>query len=93
MPAMDDPLAGRLGHDFRDAALLRQALTHRSYGTPHNERLEFVGDAVLNCVVASNERAVGLWRSCGFEVVGRVPDTFRHPKLGSVDTLVMYRRL
>jgi ribonuclease-3 len=49
---MDDPLAGRLGHDFRDAALLRQALTHRSYGTPHNERLEFVGDAVLNCVVA-----------------------------------------
>jgi ribonuclease-3 len=42
----------RLGHAFRDPALLRQALTHRSYGTPHNERLEFVGDAVLNCVVA-----------------------------------------
>jgi ribosomal protein S18 acetylase RimI-like enzyme len=46
-----------------------------------------------NCVVASNERAVGLWQSCGFEVVGRVPETFRHPKLGHVDTLVMYRRL
>jgi len=29
-----------------------QALTHRSYGTPHNERLEFIGDAVLNCVIA-----------------------------------------
>jgi len=42
----------RLGHSFREPALLRQALTHRSYGTPHNERLEFVGDAVLNCVVA-----------------------------------------
>jgi ribonuclease-3 len=41
-----------LGYAFRDAALLRQALTHRSYGTPHNERLEFVGDAVLNCVIA-----------------------------------------
>ncbi|MGD9508425.1 MAG: N-acetyltransferase family protein [Geminicoccaceae bacterium] len=47
----------------------------------------------FNCVVASNERAVGLWRSCGFEIVGRVPDTFRHPRLGPVDTLVMYRRL
>jgi ribonuclease-3 len=39
-------------HDFADPDLLRQALTHRSFGTPHNERLEFVGDAVLNCVVA-----------------------------------------
>jgi ribonuclease III len=49
---MSPTLAARLGHAFGDAALLRQALTHRSYGTPHNERLEFVGDAVLNCVVA-----------------------------------------
>jgi ribonuclease-3 len=49
---MEVPLGDGLGHAFRDAALLRQALTHRSYGTPHNERLEFVGDAVLNCVVA-----------------------------------------
>ncbi|HEY1327375.1 MAG TPA: ribonuclease III [Casimicrobiaceae bacterium] len=49
---MSDMLRDRLGYAFRDPALLRQALTHRSYGTPHNERLEFVGDAVLNCVVA-----------------------------------------
>ena len=49
---MGTSLAERLGHAFRDPALLRQALTHRSFGTPHNERLEFVGDAVLNCVVA-----------------------------------------
>ena len=41
-----------LDHAFADPELLRQALTHRSYGTPNNERLEFVGDAVLNCVVA-----------------------------------------
>jgi len=33
--------------------LLRQALTHRSFGAPHNERLEFLGDGVLNCVVAA----------------------------------------
>src|SRR5213075_1657210 len=51
-PDMSNPLGARLGYSFRDPALLRQALTHRSYGTPHNERLEFVGDAVLNCVVA-----------------------------------------
>jgi ribonuclease III len=37
---------------FRRPELVRQALTHRSFGVPHNERLEFVGDAVLNCVVA-----------------------------------------
>jgi ribonuclease-3 len=41
-----------IGHVFGDAALLRQALTHRSHSQPHNERLEFVGDAVLNCVIA-----------------------------------------
>src|SRR3954454_19852487 len=41
-----------LGHDFKRPALLRQALTHRSYGADHNERLEFVGDSVLNCVIA-----------------------------------------
>ena len=46
-------LQNRLGHAFRDAALLQQALTHRSHSSLHNERLEFLGDSVLNCVVAS----------------------------------------
>ena len=41
-----------LGHDFQDPGLLRQAFTHRSHGRPNNERLEFVGDAVLNCAIA-----------------------------------------
>ena len=41
-----------LGYTSAEPDLLRQALTHRSFGAPHNERLEFVGDAVLNCVVA-----------------------------------------
>ena len=45
-------LADHLGYTFRRPQLLTQALTHRSYGANHNERLEFVGDAVLNCVVA-----------------------------------------
>jgi ribonuclease-3 len=42
-----------LGHTFDRPELARQALTHRSYGTPHNERLEFLGDALLNCAVAT----------------------------------------
>lgn len=46
-------LQTRLGYTFNDAALLQQALTHRSHSGLHNERLEFLGDSVLNCVVAS----------------------------------------
>jgi len=42
----------RIGHRFTDLELLRRALTHRSHGAIHNERLEFLGDGVLNCVVA-----------------------------------------
>lgn len=42
-----------LGHHFSNPELLRQALTHRSHSSPHNERLEFLGDSVLDCVVAA----------------------------------------
>ena len=42
-----------LDHDFASKDLLQQALTHRSHSIAHNERLEFLGDSVLNCVVAS----------------------------------------
>ena len=42
----------RLGHRFAAPALLAQALTHRSAGSPHNERLEFLGDALVNLIVA-----------------------------------------
>lgn len=41
-----------LGHQFSDASLLLTALTHRSHSSPHNERLEFLGDSILNGVVA-----------------------------------------
>lgn len=40
-----------LGYRFKNSLLLRQALTHRSYGKPNNERLEFLGDALLNAIV------------------------------------------
>ncbi len=45
-------LDAALGYAFRNPELLMQALTHRSYGAPNNERLEFLGDSVLNCSVA-----------------------------------------
>ena len=68
-----DPLSAlgaRLGHAFRDRALLLRALTHRSYANEHpperdNERLAFLGDAVLSLVVAEH-----LWRAAPEEPVG-----------------------
>jgi ribonuclease-3 len=45
-------LQARLGHRFADAGLLQRALTHRSFGADHNERLEFLGDAVLSMAVS-----------------------------------------
>jgi ribonuclease-3 len=48
-----DALQQRLGHEFARGALLTRALTHRSYGADHNERLEFLGDAVLSLAVSS----------------------------------------
>ena len=47
----------------------------------------------FNFVVASNERAVRLWQSMGFAIVGRLPGAFAHPRLGDVDALVMFRTL
>jgi ribonuclease-3 len=45
-------LCRQLGYQFRSPGLLRQALTHRSVGSRNNERLEFLGDALLSCVIA-----------------------------------------
>ena len=47
----------------------------------------------FNFVVSSNERAVRLWESLGFEIVGRLPLAFRHPTRGYVDALVMFQVL
>lgn len=41
-----------LGHRFSKPEILLTALTHRSHSSPHNERLEFLGDSILNCVIA-----------------------------------------
>lgn len=67
------------------AAEARHSLTHareRGY-----RAMQF------NFVVSTNERAVRLWQSLGFEIVGRLPGAFRHPEHGYVDVLVMYQLL
>jgi ribosomal protein S18 acetylase RimI-like enzyme len=47
----------------------------------------------FNFVIATNERAIRLWQSFGFNTVGCIPAAFRHPVLGLVDALVMHRFL
>lgn len=46
-------LYDHLGYHFKDSALLQQALRHRSVGQPNNERLEFLGDALLSAIIAT----------------------------------------
>jgi ribosomal protein S18 acetylase RimI-like enzyme len=47
----------------------------------------------FNFVVSTNTRAVALWQSAGFEIVGRLPGAFAHPQLGYVDVYVMYQHI
>jgi GNAT superfamily N-acetyltransferase len=47
----------------------------------------------LNFVVSSNEGAGRLWQKHGFEIIGRIPEAFRHARLGLVEALIMYRHL
>jgi ribosomal protein S18 acetylase RimI-like enzyme len=56
-------------------------------------RAQGFGAMQYNFVVGSNERAVALWQSFGFEIVGRLAQAFEHPRLGLVDAVVMYRML
>ncbi|MFI7576565.1 GNAT family N-acetyltransferase [Micromonospora sp. NPDC049497] len=79
---MVDPAAGRRGVGRAlGAYVLEQA------------RVDGYRAMQFNAVVATNTRAVALWRSLGFTVVGRVPEGFRHPTQGYVDLLVMHRQL
>ena len=49
---MGGKLAKRIGYQFSDPGLLEAALRHRSLGARHNERLEFLGDSVLGCIIS-----------------------------------------
>ena len=47
----------------------------------------------FNIVIKSNERAVNLWKSLGFEIIGEIPNAFKHHKLGYSNAYIMYHRL
>lgn len=47
----------------------------------------------FNIVVKSNERAVRLWQSLGFKIIGEIPEAFNHKKLGMTNAYVMYQKL
>lgn len=49
---MNDALGRKIGYQFNDSKLLKTALTHRSSSDENNERLEFLGDSIVNCVIA-----------------------------------------
>ena len=47
----------------------------------------------FNFVVKSNEKAVNLWKSLGFEIIGEIPDAYRHKENGLTNAFIMYRKL
>ena len=59
----------------------------------HHARARGYRAMQFNFVVSANERAVRLWESLGFKIVGRLPLAFRHPTRGYVDALVMFQSL
>lgn len=67
-----------------------RAMCHHSLD--HARKRGFRG-MQFNFVVSTNTRAVALWQSFGFEIVGRLPQAFHHSKLGYVDALVLFRSL
>ncbi len=73
----------------RGRGIARSMLAHSLEQAP---RLGFRA-MQYNFVVSTNTRAVETWQRAGFEVVGRLPEAFRHPTQGFVDALVMFRRL
>ncbi|SPF81110.1 GNAT family N-acetyltransferase [Pseudoprimorskyibacter insulae] len=73
----------------RGKGIARQMLTH-ALGTAKDLGFHAMQ---FNFVVEANTRAVDTWLRAGFEAVGRLPEAFRHPTLGPVDALVMYKKL
>ncbi len=93
-------LPGSAGdHVANGSYMVAQAARGRGVGEAlcrHSlEQARLAGFAAMqfNFVVSTNEAAVRLWQRCGFDIVGRLPGAFRHPRLGAVDGLVMYRTL
>lgn len=69
---------------------IARAMCEHSLGRARGRRFRAMQ---FNFVVSTNERAVRLWQSFEFEIVGRIPKAFLHPMLGYVDAYVMFRDL
>ncbi len=82
--------AGYATHPEAAGRGIARALAERSFAVAREAGFTAMQ---FNVVVASNTRAIALWRSLDFTEIGRVPEAFRHPGLGLVDALVMHRRL
>jgi len=82
--------AGYMIHPDRQGQGLGRTLCEHSLDEAR--RLRFLA-MQFNFVVSTNQRAVALWRKCGFEIVGTLPKAFRHANLGLVDAYVMHRFL
>jgi L-amino acid N-acyltransferase YncA len=80
---------------FMVAAAARGRGVGRALGEYVLDRARADGFASMqfNAVVETNEAAVRLWQSLGFEIIGTVPEAFEHPRLGRVGLHVMYQRL
>ena len=81
------------GYIVDDAARGRGGATRRCEHSQQEAVRRNFHAMQFNLVVASNEGAVRLWQRLGFEIVGRLPEAFRHPRLGLVDAFVMYKLL
>ncbi len=90
---------GRGSHIATASFLVDQACRGKGVGRALGEyviewcRAEGFRGIQFNAVVESNESAVHLWKSLGFEVIGTVPEAFDHPRHGLVGLYVMHRRL
>jgi ribosomal protein S18 acetylase RimI-like enzyme len=81
---------GYMTHAEASGRGIARAMCEHSLG---HARLRGYRAMQFNFVVSTNERAVRLWQSFGFEIVGRLPAAFKHPVHGYVGALVMYQRL
>jgi ribosomal protein S18 acetylase RimI-like enzyme len=81
---------GYVSHpDHRGRGIAREMCTHSLEAARARGFLAMQ----FNFVVSTNEGAIRLWQHMGFDIVGRLPKAFKHPRLGYVDALVMYRQL
>ena len=82
--------AGYIVHPAARGRGIATALCEHSFTQARSEGFRAMQ---FNLVIATNDRAVRLWQHLGMRLVGALPGAFRHPRLGYVDALVMYRSL